>query len=180
MSDLHTPAADSRSDQLEPTTLAERDDVEYAERTVTHETTDHCEADADGRVVVGVSGPDGDLLVLEDGETGLAALPNGTVDAKEDWHAVAREVAAEFANQPVTLDEPVRVRRVEHVLEDDPEPHSVTHQVVFPASVEGADDPPEPSVDDHEPWIAGWRHDLPDAVEGESSNPVADIEIFLS
>lgn len=179
MSDSHTQIADPRSDHLEPATLADRDDVEFAERTYTHESTDHCEADADGRVVVGVTRSDGALLVLEHRESGHAILPNCTVDVTDDWRDVARETATEIANRPLTLGEPVRARRVEHVLEDDPEPHSITHQVVFAAGTEGSDDAPEPSVDDDTPWTAGWRHDLPDAVEDESGDPVADIEAFL-
>lgn len=164
---------------LDPTTLREREDVEYGERTYPHEDTDHCAADAAGRVIVGVSNEDGAVLVLVADDADHAILPNCTVDEDDDWAAVARDTAAEIAGAPVTLEAVECVRRVEHVLEDDDEPHAVTHQVVLAASVDGAG---EPGVE-RDDCTAGWYETVPVALDdGDGAghgDAVEDLRRFL-
>jgi hypothetical protein len=201
-----TESADpSTTERLDPPALAERDGVEFAERTYPHEDADHCEAEADGRVVVGVTNADGEALLLVDPERSHAILPNCTVDPGDSWRAVARETASEVANAPVEFRRPVAVRRVEHYTVDceddaDPDaaeddldgldPHDVTHHVVFDGEVAGGDGPegddhpsgsaPAPSVDDDTDWEAGWYRRLPGSVDLDDAGDVlADIRRFL-
>jgi hypothetical protein len=161
---------------LDSEALREREDVTYTERTYTHEDTDHCAADAAGRVVVGITDGDEVLAVVDDpGEH--AILPNCTVGGDEDWTTVARDTAERVAGAPVTLEHVAAVRRVEHVVEGDDEPHGVTFQVVFGASVDGGADP---GVED-EGWTAGWFDEFPVPLdyEEEHGDAVDDVRRFL-
>lgn len=162
---------------IDPATLRDREDVTYRERTYTHEDADHCAADAVGRVVVGVTDDAGALLATVDDEGDHAVLPNCVVDGDDEWAAVARETAARVAGTEVALEAVEAVRRVEHVLADDPEPHAVTHQVVFAASPVGE---PDAGVPDDE-WTAGWHASMPvDLDAGEAhGDAVADLRRFL-
>lgn len=164
---------------LDPGTLRERDDVPCVGRTYPHEDTDHCAADAAGRVIVGVRNGDGAVLAVVDADGDHALLPNRTVDADDDWAAVARDTAGEVAGAPVTLTGVERLRRVEHVLEgaDDREPHAVTHQVVLAGTVDGTVDP---GVED-EGWTAGWYRAFPVSLDGDAAHgdAVADLRRFI-
>jgi len=155
------PPTDSPSDQtapssgpIDPAQLADDPAVEFAERVYPHGDADHCEADARGRAVVGLTREDGAVLVTVDDDADHALLVHDTVAPDEGFRAVAREAAAAVANTPVSIEDPVAVRRVEHYATDDqdavgdPEafeaadadPHNVTHHVVFGASLAAGHD----------------------------------------
>jgi hypothetical protein len=65
--------------------------VDTAERTCTHESADHCEADAAGRSIVGVTGADGRVLLWVHPEEEHAILSNDTVAPDENWRTIGRE-----------------------------------------------------------------------------------------
>lgn len=163
---------------LDPGRLREREDVEYAERTVVHGDTDHCGADAAGRAIVGVTDDAGAVLVMVDAAGEYAVLPNETFDGDEDWQTVARGTAERVAGCPVTLGAVRAVRRVEHVAAGDAEPHNTTFQVVVGASADGRTDPStggdEGAVD--------WYDEFPVPLDGEQEHDdtVADVRRFLS
>ena len=160
---------------LEPARLREHGDITYDERTYVHDDETHCAADAAGRAVVGVTNEHGEVLLLVAGEH--AILPNCTVDADEDWAAVARETAAETAGGPVTLKVVRAVQRVEHCVEGADVPHNVTFQVVLEASPDGET---APTVEDDD-WTAGWFDEVPVSLDAEDGHgdAVADIQRFL-
>ena len=160
---------------LEPARLREREDVVYDERAYVHDDETHCAADAAGRTVVGVTNERGKVLLLVAGEH--AILPNCTVDADEDWAAVARETAAETAGGPVALERVRAVRRVEHRVEGADTPHNVTFQIVVEATLAGEADP---GVEDDD-WTAGWFDEVlvPLDAEDGHGDAVADVRRFL-
>ena len=143
---------------FDPETAAERGAVEYAERTYVHETADHCEADANGRVVVGVTDDRERCLLLVDRERSIAVLPNAVVAPGADWDTAAREAVAEAGGLDIDVVEPIRVRRVEHTTEEADDPHNVSDHVLFEADVVGDSDPTTP---DDSPFEAGWYDALP-------------------
>lgn len=160
--------------------------IETDERTYTHETPDHCEADALGRAIVGVTDADGNVLLVVNHDEEHAILPNGVVDPDEDWETVARRQLTEAAGLDVPLDRVERVRRVEHVVDADadanaaaePEhPPRTTHHVVFATSVESVQPPLDGLCDDN-PWTLGWYDEVPVAVEDDGSGVLDDIELF--
>lgn len=158
--------------------LAERDDVDVREHTFTHEGTDHCEADARGRAIVGVVRDDGALLVREHEDGPLPVLPNGLVEDGEDWATVAREVGEAAAGSPVEIDAPVRVRHVEHGFEGDAPAEETTH-VVFRARPVDGDVAAPPSSPDS-PWTSRWRDAFPDELADDDGNPtVEDLLLFV-
>jgi len=188
MTDESTPTADrpdtETADQPatldpeshpDPAALAEREDVAFAERTYPYDP-EGCEADAAGRVVLGVTNDDGAVLLLVHEEADHAIPPNATVDPGESWRAVAREAARERANVSVDLGDPVAVRAVDHRDEEANAVRHRTHHVVFPATpADGAD--PDPSVEDTA-WTAGWYRDLPVDID-DAGDVLDDIERFL-
>jgi hypothetical protein len=184
MANIHhrmSPGASTETDRtFDPEATADRAGVDYSERTYTHEDTDHCEADAAGRVVVGVTNDAGEVLLLVDRERSVAILPNSVVGPDEEWVAVARRTVAEFVDAPVSIGDPECVRRVEHTAEDGETPHNVSHHVVFAGTIDA--DAPDPVVDDETDWEAGWFAELPVTVDTDvdaSGDALADIQQFL-
>ena len=158
---------------LEPAVLREREDVEYDERRYVHDDESHCAADAAGRVVVGVTNKHGEVLVLVAGEH--AVLPNRTVNADEDWAAVARGTAATTAGTTVSLEGVRAVRRIEHRVEGADSPHNATFQVVVEATPAGEADPGAEDAD----RTAGWFDEVPaDGGDGRG-DAAADVRRFL-
>ena len=155
--------------------LREREDVAYDERRYVHDDETHCAADAAGCVVVGVTNEHGEVLVLVAGDD--AVLPNRTVEADEDWAAVARETAAEPTGGPVILEGVRAVRRVEHRVEGAETPHNVTFQVVVEATPAGEADPGVEGDD----LTVGWFDEVPVPLDGEDGHgdAVADVRRFL-
>lgn len=165
----------SRRFSPDPRRLRERGEVEYTERTVTHEDDDHCGAEAAGRAIVGVTNDRGEVLLIVDERGEHAFLPNGTFDADDHWPTVARDTAAAVAGEPVALGEPRAVRRVEHVADGDDEPHNTTFQVVVGGSVDGEVDPGVDAAG----VTAGWFDELPVPADDERGNATADVRRFL-
>lgn len=174
-----TTIEDGSTDRtIDPAALADREGIEVEDRTYTHEDRDHCEADADGRVVVGIARDDGDLLLLLDPTDEHAILPNCVVDPDEDWTTVARETVEGTTGVPVTIEGVEAVRRIEHVCEGE-NPHNETFHVVFRGSVADEGAAADPTVDDDTDWTAGWYDHLPIAVGDDPGDAVADIRRFL-
>lgn len=169
----------STGQSIDPETASDRADVGYEERTYTHDDQSHCEADAKGRVVVGITNDDGEVLVAVHTEGPHALLPNSTLDEGERWLATAREAAEDVAEASVTIGDPVRVRRVEHFTDRDDDPHNVTHHVVLDATL-GPDASDEVAVEDRndEEWVVDWYDAV--SVDGdEDGDTLDDIRAFI-
>jgi hypothetical protein len=174
---------DSVSD---PAALAERADVEATTATFEHGEADHCEADAGGRAIVGVTNERGEVLLWVH-ENGHAILPSVVVDAGGDWARAVREDVTETAGMEVVLDGVERVREIDHVLVEDGDDAGesrhleTTHHVVFAASPgRPADERDGPAIDTcDDVWAAGWYDHLPtDAEAVREGTVVDDIRLF--
>lgn len=156
--------------------------VDTKRLTLTHEDDeqyeDHCETDAAGRVIVGVTDADGRLLLQVNLDAGYAILPNDTVASDEDWATVGRECVEGSTSIDVTLDSVERVRRVEHVVVDEEMPRSITYQVVFGASVSAAGTVPDGLCEDN-PWEFGWYDAIPVDGDDHGAGVLDDIRLFL-
>lgn len=174
-----TDAESTAETPTDPDELRERPDVEICEHTFVHGSTDHCEADAAGRVIVGVTNADGAVLVLENEEAPYPMLPNEVVESGEDWGESARQAAEDAAGAPVELGDPLRVRDVEHRVDGEDERQTETTHVVYRASLASdADDadPPFPADCD---WTAHWLDEFPDAMVEEEASPVEDVRLLF-
>lgn len=152
------PSTTTAESEFDPQTVADSDDVETDERTYVHEDADHCEADAVGRVIVGVTNDRGEALLLVDHERSIVLLPNAIVDADAAWRAAGRRAVADETGLDVTLDGPVCVRAIEHTTEQAESPHNETSHVVFDASPR---DEEVPTVPEDSPFEVGWFETLP-------------------
>jgi len=164
----------------DPATLAKRGDIEATTATFEHDGADHCEAEAGGRAVVGVTNDAGEVLLWVH-DAGHAVLPNVVVDAGDDWARAARGAVADAAGVALELDGVERVREVEHVLAADRDASDAceletTYHVVFAAT---ATDESGDGVEARgDAWTAGWYDRLPAANTGERSVD-ADVRLFL-
>ena len=140
-------------------TVADRAGVDYAHRTYVHETADHCEADAAGRVVVGVTDERGAAVLLVDPDRSVAVFPNETLGPDEEWRPTARRVTAEATGLDVTIEDPVRIRRVEHTTGEADAPHAETVHVVFEATPQ--ETTAEPVAPDDVALRADWFDSIP-------------------
>lgn len=163
---------------IDPEALSERPGVDAREHTFVHESPDHCEADAKGRVIVGVVDTDGELLVREPEDGPYPVLPNGVVEHGEDWTEVAREVGETAAGVEVELVAPVRVRHVEHRLEGEDGSEETAH-VVFRAEPASDREDGAPSAAGAAAWTSRWRAELPTDLEEETAPVVEDVRLFL-
>jgi hypothetical protein len=166
----------------DPAALADHAGVEHREETNVHDDENHCEADVEGRTVVGVTDEDGALLLRINRGRSAALLPNEKVRADEDWAAVGRRAVEALTGLSVRIDAPVRVRRVKHVVEGEDEPHATAHHVVFEASPETArPDGPEPQVPDEQAdeWEAEWFDAFPTELTDSYGPAEDDIRLFL-
>lgn len=162
---------------IDPEQLFADDAVDAERRTYTHEDADYCEATDAGRAIVGVTDDAGRLLLLVNRGEEHAILPNERVDDGEDWAAVARNQVEELAGIDVALDGVERVRRVEHVVEDDGTPPRTTHHVVFGASPAGSTALGDLCEDND--WEIGWHDELPVAAEDDDAGVLDDVRLFL-
>lgn len=174
----HDDPIDSLTD---PETLRGRTGVPFSQQTSEHEDEDHCSIGVAGRVAVGVTDRDGRFLLLCNDELGIALLPHGTVDADENWAAIARREAEGQTGIAVDLDEIVVVRAVDHVVEGDDEPHCSTHRVVFAGSPGGGEiqDCKRSADAGSDNWRAGWFEKLSEALAAPEGGPGDDLELFL-
>jgi len=183
--------ADPLDSLTDPAALAARGDVETTTATFAHDEADHCEADAGGRAIVGITNERGEVLLWVH-ENGHAILPNVVVDAGGDWARAAREDVAETAGLDVTLDAIERVREVDHVLaadgegddsdgDDDSRHLETTHHVVFAASPARSESERDgPAIDTCDgAWTARWDDSPPtDADPSREASVVADRRLF--
>lgn len=172
----HDDPIDSLTD---PEALRGRTGVPFSQQTSEHE--DHCSIGVAGRVAVGVTDGDGRFLLLCNDELGIAIMPHGTVDADENWAAIARREAEGQTGIAVGLDEIVAVRAVDHLVEGTDEPHCSTHRVVFAGSPAGGEihDCKRSADAGSDTWRAGWFERLPEALAAPEGVPGDDLELFL-
>lgn len=157
--------------------FADFDDVEYEETTYVHEKADYCARDTDGRVVVGVTNDDGEVLLLINDEREHAILPNCHVEAG-DWRGVARDTVEESTGVAVDLVVPELVRVVDHRIEGEDAPRERTYHVVFAATPAGGRSAPEPNCSDPD-WSAGWYDEIPVDIDEDTGDALADMNRFL-
>lgn len=163
---------------IDPATLADNEEFDIRQRTYSNGNQDHCEADAAGRAIVGVTDEEKRLLLLINPATDHAVLLNDTVAPDEDWAIIAQHRVKEMAGIDVTLDAVLRVRRVDHVIDGESTPRSTTYHVVFSASVASPGATLDGLCDDNA-WEIGWYTDLPVEVDNDESGVLDDIELFL-
>jgi len=172
MSDNVSNATRAATDDLagvDPAALAAREGVESVETTYDHEGADHCEQGYAGRVILGIEGEQG-VLLLHHVEHPAVVLPNGLVDEGGDHVATAHEFASEALGLEIRVTGVERVRSVEHTFDDEPVDHT-TH-VVLGATVTGG----TLDVHDHD-WTGEWADELPENdLRGDT---LADAQLFL-
>lgn len=173
MQDEATPDADDAPSFSDPESLREREDVDFLESTRVHEDEDHCAVGVEGQAVVGVTNDD-EVLVLVHDEFG-PGLPNGAVESGDDWAAVGRERVEHLMDLSVEIDGPERVRKIEHLVEGDDEPHTTSYLVVFRASPAADADPSD--VTDGCDWHAEWIDALPESDDDGALED--DIRLFV-
>lgn len=162
-------------EDIGPERLYGADDVPTEERTYDHDDAGHCEAEAAGRAIVGLTAPDGRVLLVTNPEAEHALLPNAVVEPGEDWAAAARDRISGMAGIDPTLEAIELVRRVEHVV--DGETVSTTHHVLFAASAPD-DRIPDGLCDDND-WELGWYDRVPYADGSDDGGATADVGRFL-
>ncbi|MFC7046799.1 NUDIX domain-containing protein [Halobacteriaceae archaeon GCM10025711] len=114
-----TPSGDATDDVLtDPSSLVDRTDVDYREHTFVHGSEEHCEADFEGRAIVGVTNDAGELLLRAHRESGGVVLPNGKVEQGEDWAAAGVRGVRRQTGLDVDVEAVERVRHVEHRVEE--------------------------------------------------------------
>lgn len=120
----------------DPETLCEREDIE-CETETRSVTRGELEAarDIETHVTVGVVNGGGDVLVINDGSRGWT-LPAAPVGHDDHWTATASRVAEAVTGVDVTLDTPVRIRRIEFRT-DSGQTHTTYNIVVRTAPVSG-------------------------------------------
>lgn len=167
---------------IEPERLLNEGRVDTERLTLTHENgdhyRDHCETDAIGRAIVGVTDADDRLLLVVDFENGHATLPNDTVTPDEGWVTVGRDWVEGAAGIDPAIDDVERVRRVEHLVEGESTPRSTTYQVVFGASIPATGTIPDRLCADN-PFELGWCDAVPVAMDDAGAGVLDDIRLFL-
>ncbi|MFT4885117.1 MAG: hypothetical protein ACI8U4_002637 [Natronomonas sp.] len=163
----------------DPEQLRDREDVPFDEEThvLGREKFEATRENVDSHVVVGVTNGEGEVLLVDDGSHGwtLAAFP---ADPGEDWTATARSGAEELTGVSISLEEPVRARRVDFRLEDDEERQLSMYNVVFRASpVDRRPVASAETLEDTEISDIGWFAEVPDEQAGEVAE---DIRLFLA
>ena len=150
-----------------PGALAAREGVERVESSYEHDDPHHCERGHAGRVILGIEGEAG-VLLLRHGEHPAVVLPNGLVEEEGDYLATVHEFAGEALGLDVAVTGVERVRSVEHTVDGEPVDHT-TH-VVLGATVAGG------SLDVHDDWTGAWVETLPEGLRGDT---LADARLFL-
>lgn len=184
----HSGSVDTLTD---PETVAERSDVAFETSSYEHESADHCEFDAAGRVVIGVRDA-GRVLVRAADDRPLVLPPNtvvGGVDDRDDgggvdggtepdWAAAARRVVEEEFGVDVVVDEVRTVRRVEHTVAGGDVSVDPTYHVVLGGHlVEGCS--PEVAEIDGGDWHAEWLDALPESLADADGDALDDVRAFL-
>ncbi|WP_435181892.1 hypothetical protein [Halorussus sp. AFM4] len=172
------PPTDSLTD---PERLRDREGVRFTEETVVREDRDHCATDVAGRAVVGLTDGAGAVLLAIHETDAVGMLPHGPVDPGEDWAEVARDTVELVTGVPFELDGVEVVRGLDHVAEDEDEPHASTYNVVFRASLaDEAARATDPSLDENDHWNADWFDSVPDDLLPDDGGRVADdVRLFV-
>jgi hypothetical protein len=162
----------------DPEQLRDREDVPFDEEThvVDREEFEATRENVDSHVVVGVTNGEGEVLLMDDGSHGwtLAAFP---AEPGEDWMATARRGVENLTGVSITLDEAVRVRRVDFCPQGDAEGRFSMYNVIFRASlVEGRPVASPETLEDAGILDVGWFAEVPEEQAGEVAK---DIELFL-
>ena len=177
ISDTVDGEGDDKWTMTDPAAVAERRGVAFERRTYEHEDAEHCEADAAGRAIVGLTDSKGRVLVVVRPEENHAVLPNETVDPGGDWAAVGREWVEGMVGVEATFDDVRLVREVEHLVDGGTE--SRTHHVVFDGSLVDPDATLDGLCDDN-PWELRWLDAVPDWLPDDDPQEAhADIERFI-
>jgi len=166
---------------LDPQTLTSRSDVRVTTERTPHESRDHCSTGTVGRAVIGVTNDAGEVLLLINDEHGIALLPNETVEADDSWLAVARDTVAGYTGISVDIEEVLAVRTVDHVTDDDEDPHLTTHRVVFAATATGGEirECKRRAENGSDGFRAGWFDSLPDGIDPAPGGASNDLELFV-
>lgn len=175
-----TTAASSQIDSLtDPTALSLRDDVEETTHRFDHDE-DYCEANYEGRAIVGVTNDAGETFLAVHEETGGAMLPNGKVEPGGDWVATGEDAAAELTGVLCEIQDAVLLRHAEHCLAGEDDPVDQTAHVVFEAT-------PAPGVDatgkvevDVDGVVGGWYDELPPEADLEDKPSHDDVRRFVA
>lgn len=136
---------------------------------------EHCESDAVGRAIVGITDADDQFLLVVNQKQLVAMLPNDTVASGEDWATVSREWVEGAAGIDVVIVGIERVRRVDHEIEGEESPASTVHHVVFSGTAS------KTAIDGlcaDNPFELGWYDELPIS-EDEGSEHIADVRLFI-
>ena len=175
----------------DPETLCEREEIE-CETETRSVTRGELEAarDIETHVTVGVVNSGGDVLVINDGSRGWT-LPAAPVGRDEHWTATASRVAEAITGVDVTLETPVRIRRIEFCT-DSGQTHTTYNVVVRTTPVSGrpvGDGPISPAANGmsvggaDEPTAPGstleerlWVDRVPD---GQADGIKADVRAVL-
>lgn len=169
------PVADclTTDGQLDIERAIDSAEVDYDETTYDHDGPEHCEAAADGRVVVGVTNDAGEVVLTVDQERGYAFVPNAVVEPDEQFADVARQTAETLLETTVAVESVHRVRQLTHRVDGTPQ-EQTTHVVVSATPTERAGDPTTPA----DGMTAGWHSELPDGIDAVG-DVATDIGVFL-
>lgn len=182
MTDAHTTAdaRDQPADSpLDPVARFDRGDVS-TETVQVDVDGEHFERfdDIVGRVVVGVTNDDGDVLLLENTDPDDVrhdwVLPHGPVEDGDDWVETAVDWTDGLTGVTPELGDPVHVRRNDVT---DGDHRTTVYHVLFPGrpldagSLDG-----DVRYDCDDAWRAEWRDSAPDGMDGVERD---DVERFL-
>jgi len=170
------PTLDSLAD---PESLRDREEIPFTDETAVHDDRDHCNADIDGRAVVGVTNDAGGVLLAVHREEAVAMLPHGAVESGDDWLATARGKVEITTDLSFEIDGVEAVREIDHFAEGEDEPHATTYGVVFRASLaDDSADATDPGTDDNDHWDADWFGEVPETLP-DGDLVEADVRLFI-
>jgi len=166
---------------IDPQAIKRRSGVRATTEQTPHESRDHCSTGTVGRAVVGVTNDADELLLLVNDEHGVALLPNETAEPDDSWLDVAGEAVAGQTGISADVAEILAVRTVEHVTEDDEDPHLTTHRVVFAATATGGEirECKRHAENGSDGFRAGWFDGLPDGIDPAPGGASNDVGLFL-
>ncbi|WP_265110073.1 NUDIX hydrolase [Halosolutus halophilus] len=161
---------------LDPESLCDRDEVAVQTETRTGTRSEFETArELEHHVTVGITNDDGEVLLVSDGARGWT-LPAVPVDPDEDWAAAGRRAITTTTGAEASLDEPVRVRRVEFRQDDHANRVVTTYDVLVRATVTGRPIADEPTLAGDDVADLLW---LDRAPEAGTDGVAADVRAVL-